>query len=67
MLTEKLHVMSFRALWPLTYVLISDIGQLKKKKTNKQTKKNNSKKAYPNSNSFVQMHFIVIYFNYRIS
>ena len=65
MLTEKLDVMSFRALWSLTYVLISDIRQLKKK--NKQTKKNNSKKAYPNSNSFVQMHFIVIYFNYRIS
>ena len=65
MLTEKLDVMSFRALWPLTYVLISDIRQLQKK--NKQTKKNNSKKAYPNSNSFVQMHFIVIYFNYRIS
>ena len=64
MLTEKLDVMSFRALWPLTYVLISDIGQLKKKKTNKQTKKNNSKKAYPNSNSFV---VIVIYFNYRTS
>ena len=66
MLTEKLDVMSFRALWPLTYVLISDIGQLQKK-TNKQTKKNNSKKAYPNSNSFVQMHFKVIYFNYRTS
>ena len=65
MLTEKLDVMSFRALWSLTYVLISDIRQLQKK--NKQTKKNNSKKAYPNSNSFVQMHFIVIYFNYRIS
>ena len=64
MLTEKSDAMSFRTLWPLTYVLISDMGQLQKK--NKQ-KKNNSKKAYPNSNSFVQMHFIVIYFNYRIS
>ena len=65
MLTEKLDVMSFRALWSLTYVLISDIRQLQKK--NKQTKKNNSKKAYPNSNSLIQMHFTVIYFNYRTS
>ena len=65
MLTEKSDAMSFRTLWPLTYVLISDMGQLQKK--NKQKKNNNSKKSISYSNSFVQMHFIVIYFNYRIS
>ena len=65
MLTEKSDAMSFRTLWPLTYVLISDMGQLQNKKNKKKTKQQQKSISY--SNSFVQMHFIVIYFNYRTS
>ena len=40
-------------------------GTTTKKKTNK--KKQQQQKSISYSNSFVQMHFIVIYFNYRTS